>query len=413
MLLDSDIALLGTGVASLVAANVFLTEGKKVLLLNPDSDFFEEDSELPLDPFWPLNAQVLSPDRISESLPENAISELSPCFPGALQLWPESQQQKVKDFHDPSAPHVRSRSRLWIESPDYVSRSERRKDWELIEDMYVRASDAGLNPLSLDGISAWKRFPGFSSGKTEFRGADQKGILLPKICDVDVSRYRNGLREFIRERVSPELVITSASQIELIPEGVRFRSGGALKTARLREGMMVFWTPRLTHWILTQIKKQESTPVMPEGIRIWEEWSLVSREQIDPSIVGVFENMTVWSPAEGVPKAENTRGINLSVLRAGRRVSLDAYRTEALSWASGDSFRGLSRLTHDFLKWENYTVRAMKPRSILEWDESKFSGDIPQFSLKKGNDDVRVICSGGGPLVNVVKTARKACEQYL
>ena len=33
---DSDVALLGTGVAPLVAANHLLAQGKSVLLLNPD-----------------------------------------------------------------------------------------------------------------------------------------------------------------------------------------------------------------------------------------------------------------------------------------------------------------------------------------------------------------------------------------
>ncbi len=50
MTFDSDVALFGTGVAPLVAANHLLVQGKSVLLLNPDWDFFLEDSELPLDP---------------------------------------------------------------------------------------------------------------------------------------------------------------------------------------------------------------------------------------------------------------------------------------------------------------------------------------------------------------------------
>ena len=51
---DSDVALIGTGIAPLIAAAHLISQGKRVLVLNPDFDFFLEDSELPLDPMLPL-----------------------------------------------------------------------------------------------------------------------------------------------------------------------------------------------------------------------------------------------------------------------------------------------------------------------------------------------------------------------
>src|SRR5436190_17155736 len=103
MSFDSDVAVLGTGIAPLIGATHLLTQGKSVLVLNPDRDFFLEDSELPLDPLLPLPSSA----RISESLPERALGELRPHFPGAVEFW--SSDSVPSGFHDASAPHVRSR----------------------------------------------------------------------------------------------------------------------------------------------------------------------------------------------------------------------------------------------------------------------------------------------------------------
>src|SRR4051812_32191399 len=112
MQFDSDVALLGTGIAPLVAANYFLLQGKSVLLLNPDWDFFLEDSELPLDP---LLQGLPSPLQLNRSSPKHALSVLRPDFPGAIEFW-SSQSKDKPGFHDLAAPHVRERARLWISS---------------------------------------------------------------------------------------------------------------------------------------------------------------------------------------------------------------------------------------------------------------------------------------------------------
>ena len=90
MTFDSDVALLGTGIASLVAANHLLVQGKSVLLLNPDWDFFLEDSELPLDP---MLLKMPSPERIARSSPEFALEQLRPDFPGAIE--PDQQCSQI------------------------------------------------------------------------------------------------------------------------------------------------------------------------------------------------------------------------------------------------------------------------------------------------------------------------------
>lgn len=405
---DSDVALLGTGVAPLVAAIRLMSEGKSVLLLNPDWDFFGENSELPLDPLWPTEPGVLNLKRVSQSLPDQALAELRPDFPGAIELWPKPAAQG-EGFRDVQAPHVRSRSRLWIQGAEQAARSNRPEDWETVEAMYVEAADGGLNPQILDGLRALKPFPGFSSRATVTEDADGlvRGVLLPKLCDVDVSRYRNGLLEFVRERLDSSRILNAVTQLDLIPEGVKFHSGGAPHTARLKDGLLVFWTPRLTSWVMAQAKKAEVAPKLPRGVRLWEEWTLVSRESLSADYVGMFEDMTVWADVEGLPPAEGKGMLNrLSVLRAGSLLpsqsGINASEMREARWASNDSFQSISRLCLGFLKWDRISVRSMVPRAIFEWESAR------EWSL---SGRAHVIGGCDGPLMEVVRSARAACER--
>ena len=388
MPVDCDVALLGTGVAPLVAASHFLAEGKSVLLLNPDWDFFLENSELPLDPLWPVGKKTLASQRLFRSLPERVLSELRPEFPGAVETWPGSS-----GYHDYGAPHVRLRGRLWMNF-----------DQELLEEVYVEASDAGLNPQLLEGLPASRRFPGFSGPGAE----DCRGLLVPKLCDVDVYRYRNGLLEFVRERLGPERLLCNALQIEIMPGGVRFHAEGAPKTARIRERMLVYWTPRLSQWILSQAKKRNITPTQPTGARLWEQWSLISKESLgegtDCGAVGMLDDTAVWAEVEGAPSAPLTR---LSVLRAGKLVRLDAMSLPegGMSLASSESFKALSSLCSGFLKWDRFSIRSLRSRALFEWDR-----ETP-WSLSKGEPEVRVIPACDGWLTDVVRVARASCQE--
>ncbi|MGK5082939.1 hypothetical protein WDW37_06510 [Bdellovibrionota bacterium FG-1] len=401
-----DVALVGTGLAPLVAANFLMAQGKTVLLLNPDRDFFLEDSELPLDPMWPVSPDKDAasinlrrmPGRLKRSDPERVIEELRPDFPGAVELW--TGGGVGQGFHDFEAPHVRSRSRLWI------TLNERDRDWpwELLEELYVEAADAGLKPQIFEGAQAETRFPGFSRPVGNCRG-----LLIPKISDMDVVRYRNGLLEFVRERAGPAGVICQASQTELMPGGVRFYAGKTLRTARLKEGALVFWTPRMSPWVLAQAKKAEVAPVLPTGVRLWEQWSLLSRESLDPSVIGIFRDMAVWAEVEGFPQPTLQHLNRLAVLRAGALVPLDQVSSPAggKSWGSAESFGAVSELCHTFLKWDRFSILAMKPRAIFEWDQ--------KAAWRLGLDDdqqVYVIPGCDGPLADVVRNSRSACARF-
>jgi hypothetical protein len=398
-----DVALLGTGVAPLVAASHLMAQGKSVLLLNPDWDFFLEDSELPLDPIWPvspdkdaasLNVQR-TPGRLKRSSPERVLEELRPDFPGAIELW--SGTPPGPGFHDAGAPHVRSRSRFWITSNE----SDREWPWELIEELYVEASDAGLKPQILEGVQASARFPGTSQLSDGCRG-----LLIPKICDVDVVRYRNGLLEFVRERLGPDSVLCAASQIELMPGGVRFHSGGAPHTARLADGMLVFWTPRLSPWVLSQARRTEVAVEAPAGVRLWEQWSVVSRESLDPGVIGIYRDMAIWAEVEGLPQPSEKPIDRLAILRAGALVPTDRIHSPegGAGLASGESFGAVSELCHRFLKWDRFSVRSMRPRAIFEWENRT------PWKLGRADDSqVFVVPACDGPLTEVARNARLAC----
>jgi hypothetical protein len=412
MSLDSDVALLGTGVAPLVAASYLLAQGKSVLLLNPDWDFFLEDSELPLDPLLQKTPTI---DLLKSSSPEQALSILRPDFPGPIEFWSpqtDSHSSGPEGFHDPSAPHVRQRGRLWISSSD----RDRFWNWEALEDLYVEAADAGLNPQILDGIAATKRFPGFSGS-----GGNYRGLYIPKIYDVDINRYRNELLEFIRERVGSKKVICALTQLERMPEGIRFHYQGASHTAKLNHGMLVFWTPRLTPWILQQAKKAETKPRFPQGVQLWEQWTLNSRDAPDVNTVGMFRDMAVWSDFEGLPphhprneRKPTLQSITprLGILRAGPLIPLDGLNLPqvGMSWASTESFSSLWNLCHGFLKWDRFSVRGMKPRAVFEWSQPEQKS--PWF-LSNLSPWIQVIPACDGPLVNVVRVARSACESLL
>jgi hypothetical protein len=392
---DSDVALVGTGVAPLIAASHLLSQGKSILLLNPDWDFFLENSELSLDP---LLHEKLTSDRLAKNSPEKALEELRPDFPGAIEFW--SPHTDSAGYHDREAPHVRQRGRLWISSLD----RNQFWNWEELEDLYVESSDAGLNPQILEGLAATRRFPGFSAYPENYRG-----LFIPKLYDVDTLRYRHGLLEFIRERLGPEKAVCAVNQVDLMPEGIRFHAAGSLKTARIREGILVFWTPKLSPWVMNQAKKFESQPKTPRGIRLWEEWSINSRESPDPGIVGMFGDMAIWADFEGTPSLQNPTPLKLTVLRSGPLITIEGIHLPAggMSWASANSFGALSHLCHNFLRWDRFSIRSLKTRTLFEWQDQK------PWILSHSDPLVHIIPGCDGPLVEVVRAVRSACTKIL
>jgi hypothetical protein len=406
---------LGTGVAPLVAAARLVAEGKSVFLLNPDRDFLGEGSELALDPFAFVERPADSAARLAAGSPRAVAEALRPNFPGAIELCGQpGASRSAAGFRDPGAPHVRERARLWLHPGPSEMRSEGASsawDWEELEGLYLQALDAGLHPSLLEGLAAIRKFPGVGVKVSQFHEAF-RGMLVPRFADVDVERYASGLLEFVRERVGASRVLCGVSQIELIPEGVRFYWQGAFRTSRLRDGLLCFWTPRLSSWVLARSKAAEVEPRAPRGARVWEEWTLASRDPLDPSVVGSLGEWTVWAAVEGAhdPQARYHR---LKALRPGPLVPLavGAGAAPRFQEASQESFRALSRLCLDFLHWDYFTVQGLRARTLLDW------GAVPGLAKpwRLGDELSRAFVLGGcdGPLAQVVATARSACSVFL
>jgi len=393
MLFDSDVALLGTGAASLIAAIHLLAEGKSVVLLNPDWDFFLEDSELPFDPLFSFdrkNVKGIDALRLRRSSIDLALRELRPGFPGAVESWNDVPTQ---GFQDHSAPFVRARSRLWANN----------KGLGRLEDLYVLASDAGHTPQILEGLQVSKRFPG-APFVSDSNNDGLRGLWIPKLYDVDVTRYRNGLLEFVRER--SKNIVCNATQIELVPDGVRFFSQGKLHTAKIRDGLLVFWTPRLTQWVLNQARHLETTPILPKGVRLWEQWSLISRSTIHPGVIGVYGDCMVWAEIEGSPDGKSPLN-HIALLRAGPLINTNLEPRETLLFNS-DSFNTLETFIYNFLKWEKITIRGVKSRAIFEWNSD---GSQISWSLAKNQIKAKVVMGSDGPLADVVRIAQQSCKE--
>lgn len=385
MPIDSDVVLLGTGIAPLIAASHYLTEGRSILLLNPDWDFFQEDSELPFDPLWPM--ERFSKKRLKILSPEDTVEILRPVFPGAIEVSPESLDRK--GFHDPLAPHVRTRERIWLQTP------QSKTNWSVVEDFYVETSDLDLKPRMLEELTAYRKFPGHNA---KIESIESKAILLPKVSEVDVSRYRNGILEFIREKGSSENMIFSASQIEFTPEGIRYYSRGKAQTTQTKE-THIFWTPKLSHWIFSQAKKLEMPLIPPQGVRLWEEYSLVSRDPLAGEVIGSFEDLLVWAEVEGAfPKDKD--GLHyLSVLKAG--ALLNPAPGTHLNPLTAESFQSLSRLCGEFLRWESFTVRSMRPRFIFEWNENSLT--TQRWLISGLPYPIFIVGGCDGPLTRIVE----------
>ena len=408
MHLEGEIILIGTGIAPLAAASHFLAQGKSPILINPDLDFFLENSELPFDPL--LN-RSLSTEKLISNSPQSALQEIQPIFPGAVELWPQASKDQ-KGFYDPTAPHLRQRGRLWM--TDFTEQGS--EDWERLESIYIETSDSGLSPQILDGLPAIRRFPGASSYTDLYRG-----LYLPKLWDVDLNRFRVGLLDYLREKIPTHRVIPSASQMEITPEGVRFYSHGMQHTARATQSVLIFWTPRLTSWLAHQSRQHGFKLDSPLGVRLWEQWFLNLSDPPSPHTIGVYKDMAVWAHYEGAPSQNGTEPKRsslfpqthqpeLTVLASNQFIpfrDLDSILSN-IHWASTASFRDLSHLCLDFLKWDLFSIRSFRARALFDWRENQaltqsFSPAFPR---------TQIISRCDGPLVSVLKTVRQVCENF-
>lgn len=400
-----DAVLIGTGLAPLVSAMVLHQKGLKVAVLNPDHDFFQENSELAMDPLLTTLSPQWTLKRIKSQLPENSLEVLRPEFPGAIEFtaledFPNSVTPS--GFKDTLAPHIRSRQRIWIKPILNPAESVHQKYWDSVEALFLEAEDSHLRPRIVKGAAVGGLFPGYNLQESH---ESIQAMLLPRLCDVDVNRYRTGLLEFVRERIGADHLWVNGGWPEITPRLVKC-SGGSIKT---RLGSFIFWTPKLSSWIESSLLKEKQSQIKNSPhVRIWEEWTLASREELNPATVGVFENLLVWAEVEGDAYERNgnpRKFSRLVVLREGPATDLG----QNYEWAGIDSFTALSRLCHEFLNWRNFSVFSMKPRALLDWDWNAPIGKFFAFDRNR----VYLIPYADGPISMVIQQARSVSQDFV
>ncbi|MBS1959767.1 MAG: hypothetical protein JST80_09870 [Bdellovibrionales bacterium] len=391
----TDYLLIGTGVAPLMAAQSLSAKGHAVTILNPDSDFFLENSELPLDL---MNFESPTTDiskRFNNNLPEQVYRDLIPVFPGALEMWKEEDDEveDAKQFKVEAAPWIRYRHRMWVVpagSPGV----------DRLESLYLRALDLGWKPKWLEGVSLAKRFPGFSARNLEDRNIDRwVGFMGPRFGDIDVSRYRSGLFEFVREKLGRDNILTSAHVLDIDSKGVRFQlSSGLPINIEVSRAVSFFWTPTMERFLRGQLEKYQ--PRMLDNFeasvnrQLWEEWNVLSRDPVNPYVVAQIEGLRVWSHGEGIPPVGGWNGIKIMRREQGAKL------------LAQDSIQDVSRLAFQVLGWDRFTVRSVTPRTFYRW--------ITTAPLEYDSDGLRtfIIRACDGPLHWIAGKIRRAVDLW-
>jgi len=384
MVQDHEVILIGTGVAPLVAASRLIAKGIPCMVLNPDADFFLEDSELPLDP-W------------SSLIPLETVADLlRPEFPGSIETW-SPQKPRSEGFHDENAPHLRARTRLWVKSPQQTD------EWGKVEDLFLKAQDAGLASKVLEGATAVYRFPGYSGKLAQHNRA----VSVSGLYDIDLTRYRNELLEYVRDRLGVHKVLCGITLSEWIEGGLRYYHDSQVYTQKAMQSICFFWTPRLSSWLR---RVTASSIASPLGFRLWEEWSLSSREFIDPSVVGVYQDMMVYSDYEGLPPRDTLPLNRLKVLKPSKVFPWDKAQPfpRGLPYASAETLEDLTEFCEDFLNWDKFSIHDMKPRLLFEWEQTKLRSNTHVVGTK-----LHVIPDVEGPLHHVVERVLSSLERIV
>ena len=386
MQINADFILIGTGAAPLIAAHHLISDGKSVALVNPDRDYFLEDSEIGFDPFGLSAAQILRSDA------ETTHSILSPFFPGPLELAAHSPTV-LRQRGDHGQPWVRPRTRLWIRPAIDGTNRALAAEWDRIENFYLTAEEHGLHPQLVDGLSAMRRFPGFSpkSGLLDLP-FDTHAIQLPVGSDMDVERFRLGLHEFVAERVGSDRILRGVSSIQLSPMGemdCHLMAGGGPCKIIGESGILVFWTSGISNLVRRILPERPASHSieMPES-QSWEDWQFVSRDALIPEVIGWHEGGFVLAQVDGAP------GDHHALLR--------------LLCPGNGEFKvdRLNRLFRQFLRWRSFALRNLKTRTHLIWNP-----EAPTTVWSNGK--IRVLGRADGSMVEIAYHVKSACDQLL
>lgn len=385
MELSSDVVLVGTGVAPLVTARNLIEQGRTVTLLNPDHDFFLENSEFSIDPLLLKSDEDLKEIDLTFSLEDEAFKILSPEYPGAIEkLYFQSNEKKPSI----DRPVLKRRQRLWLKSTDRP----------LLESLYLSMDKFDVHTQLLEDMLAVAKFPGFSDpGRKDETYNHYLGVLAQFVCDIDASRFRRGLLEFLREQKNRIEILCGVDQLAFEKDGLRFVQKGESIRVKKKTPVVFYWTPRLSRWVET-LHEYASIPktYYPSAKRAWGEWTIVSRDKIPLDVVGSLDEFLVYSEHEQLVR----------VLARGKKFPWTWGKVDESenTVGSAESIEAVSELFLKFLKWNRVGVRQYQPRYTFEWSKPGFNMGV--------TDKGRFCVVGGveGFLVRVVEHSKKVAE---
>lgn len=347
---EVDYVLVGTGLSTLLSLKLILDQGGTAILLNPEREFFSENSELDFSPVFELEQRsFLSAENFRRLQSEVVFEELSPHFPG------------------PFNPLIKNRRLVWM-----GKRGD--PEWEQLELSSVQGFVEGAKVKERDLTELENVFPGLDG---RFRGYE-----LGKYSEVDSASYREGLLQFLSQKYSGSLLLAGVGSIRFSGKSIRFFAEGKLQQVRIKKSMIVCWTPRLSPWIAREFQKNSGRSAL------WEDWLIHTRAPVDPTMVVFLEGF--WIRPQGDRICVSTM----------RRVPAQDTQRELFN---EESFSRLRKLCHYYFNWTSIRLREYRHRSLLKGADLWASGVMHS---SKDEIPVQIFCEADGYIGDVVERTK-------
>lgn len=359
MSLDTELVLIGTGLAPLLAAFRLRSRYAKIWILNPHFDFFLEDSELPFNPDWPLGQ-----GRDDDSF-EEMFQLLQSYYPGSLAATARPSPD--------GAPQIRARRKVVIQGKNLDL-------WTNYEHAFVKRYSE-LKPQSSEGLLALKHFPGVNLSK--IAAPDRfAGLQFTRFGEIDIESYRAGILEFMRDQANVE-ILTNVHPIEFRSDGILFRLDERTRSIGAPAQVAVFWTSGIQFWLDQLFRKFDLGTAPIRKSHSYEEWQLISKNEIDAENLGLIDDAWVWA----VPERGGAHAVHILRKTAEKEPFGEA------------SFRAVRKLVDGFLHWDSMTIRQLRHRETFEPASSMLPSILQSQPYK-----IELIPNSDGPVSRVARS---------
>jgi hypothetical protein len=125
--------------------------------------------------------------------------------------------------------------------------------------------------------------------------------------------------------------------------------------------------------------------------RAWEEWTLVSRDPLDPSQLGIVGDALVWARCEGAPAGPIHELSVLMPVLPGEKA------------ASAASFLRLGSLAQRILNWDRFSVRDLKERRLAQ--------PVAGSAARGSQGRVSWLSGCDGAVISIVDEVTRFCSE--